>query len=134
MSTSDSPSPLSCNSVVSDADSQSDAPSIEAVEAVTAKLALDNPETSNSEAAITANGHDVVASEVEVACTEDKSEETSLVQPFTFETAYSGIVCAPKKDAREIVSAFDGHFNFLQESLIDEECKSDINLLLSSLC
>jgi len=126
LSTSGSPSPLSCNSIVSDADSQTDSPP--SVEAITAKLTLDEPETSNSVAAI--NGNDLASSEVEDAHTQQKSEETNPAQPFTFETADSGIVCAPKKDAREIVSAFDGHFNFLQESLIDEDCKFHINLLI----
>lgn len=123
--TSDPPSPLSCsNSTASGNNTQSDLPP--AIETLASKLTLEESEPAEF-TVNTVNGqadHCSCDSEVHCASTEEKLDNSDSALPFTFETAENAAdVCTSKKDAREIVSAFDGHFNFLQESLIDEECK-----------
>lgn len=123
--TSDPPSPLSCNSTASANITESDP--TPTIESLAAKLTLDESEPTES-VVNAANGQsDPCGHDSEVHCisTDEKMNDTNSVLPFTFETTESAAaVCPSKKDAREIVSAFDGHFNFLQESLIEEECKN----------
>ena len=121
---SDTSCPLSCDSPASKAEDISDI-HLSAIDSATAKLTLDDTEASEAVTVMLGECHDSgpVSSENIIPIQEVKTDCSDSALPFTFETGDSA-VCPQKKDAREIVSAFDGHFNFLQESLIDEECKS----------